>query len=91
MLHLACRGATSRFKYACHIFSAAAEAGLPLRVTAADVAPTTAAAFAAPAARPVDSRLDSGLATRAFGLDIPEWRGALAPVLAAILANRDAL
>ena len=91
VLHLACRGAVSRFAYARHILAAASEVGLPLRVTAAELAPTTAAAFSAPAARPVDSRLDSGLATRAFGLDIPEWREALAPVLAAIFADRDAL
>lgn len=91
VLHLACRGAASRFEYARHILAAAAEAGLPLRVAPADVAPTTAAAFSAPAARPVDSRLDSSVAMRAFGLDIPEWRDALAPVLAAILADRDAL
>ena len=95
LLHLACGGATSRFAYARHVLAAAEAAGLPLRVTAERIAPTTAAAFAAPARRPIDSRLDSGLAARTFGLVLPDWRDAVAPVLTAIvdavLADRDAL
>lgn len=95
LLHLACGGAASRFAYARHVLTAAAAAGLPLRVTAERIEPTTAAAFAAPARRPIDSRLDSGLAARTFGLVLPDWRDAVAPVLTAIvdavLVDRDAL
>jgi len=91
LLHLACAGAASRFEYARVVLEAAEAVGLPLRVSADRVAATTAAAFAAPAARPIDSRLDSGLAARTFGITLPHWRDAVAPVLAAILADRDTL
>ena len=93
LVHLTSGGAASRFAYARHVLEAGAAAGLPLRVTAERIVPTTAAAFSAPARRPIDSRLDSGLAARSFGLVLPDWRDALAPVLAAIcaavLADRD--
>jgi dTDP-4-dehydrorhamnose reductase len=86
-LHLAGGGAATRFEYAAFVLGVAEAAGMRLRVPAAALQPTTAAAFNAAARRPTDSRLDCGLAARRFGITLPHWRTAVGALLPEIVAS----
>jgi dTDP-4-dehydrorhamnose reductase len=72
--HLVPSGETTWYEYAVVLIEAAREAGMPIRVRRENIVPVPASAFAAPAARPLNSRLDNGLLCRTFGLEMPDWK-----------------
>lgn len=72
--HLVPSGETTWHGYAQFLIEQARARGLPVRVAQADIAPVPASAFPAPAARPLNSRLDNRAVQRAFGLELPDWR-----------------
>jgi dTDP-4-dehydrorhamnose reductase len=77
--HLAAAGETTW-----HGFAEAVLAADPERAEqrARRVVPITTAEFPTPARRPVNSRLDSGLAAARLGVRLPHWRDQLALALA---------
>jgi dTDP-4-dehydrorhamnose reductase len=74
LYHCVAAGATSRHAYVRFLLEAAAALGLPLRTAPEGVQPVSSAAFGAPAARPLNARLDPSRFERAFGLHMPPWQ-----------------
>jgi len=72
--HLAAAGATTWHGYAQHVLAAALAQGARLRATPQAVLPVASAAYPTPAARPLNSRLDTRLFEATFGLRMPDWR-----------------
>lgn len=72
--HLVPGGATTWFDYASFLIATARARGLPVRVAPQAIHPVPASAFAAPAARPRNSRLANHALEAAFGLALPDWR-----------------
>lgn len=72
--HVAAGGSTSWHAYACHVLARARERGALLRAGPEQVRPVGSGAFAAPAARPANSRLDCTKFRNRFGLALPDWR-----------------
>ena len=77
--HMSCAGETSWFGFAQAIFSAFAE-----RQPAPTLAPIATSDYPTPARRPQNSRLDGSLLARNLELRLPDWRDALAEVVAAL-------
>lgn len=72
--HCVAAGATTWFDYARHVIERARAAGQAMRVAPDDVRPVPAASYRTAAARPANSRLDTGKLRQAFGLVLPDWR-----------------
>jgi dTDP-4-dehydrorhamnose reductase len=72
--HLAAAGSTTWYDYARHVLARARAHGAVLKAGPEDVRPIAAAAFAAAAARPANSRLDCSRFCSRFGLVLPDWR-----------------
>ena len=72
--HLAAAGCTSWHGYARHVLARAVAHGAQLRAGPQAVRPVATDAYAAPAARPRNSRLDTHLFEATFGLALPDWR-----------------
>lgn len=86
--HLAAGGETTWHAYARHVVAAAArlQPGLPLK--AREIAAVPTSAFPTAAARPHNSRLDTGKLQRAFGLVLPPWQQGVDRMLAETLQGR---
>lgn len=80
-LHAAGAEVTSWAGFARGIFAASAAIGGP----AATVVPCSSAQFAAPAARPTNSRLSCERLDQRFGLTLPGWRERIDETVAALL------
>ena len=80
-------GATSRHAYVRHLLDAAAGLGLPLRTTPDHVRAVSSVGFGAPAARPLNARLDPARFERAFGLRMPPWQDGVGQDVAATTAT----
>jgi dTDP-4-dehydrorhamnose reductase len=78
--HLAGSGEASWFEFAAFIFEEAARRGLP----SADVKPILTRDWPTRAARPANSRLDSGRFAGDFGYRAPPWQRSTAAVVAAL-------
>lgn len=72
--HLCASGETSWHGYAQVLLERAAQRGAMLRVNAAQVEPIPASEYPVPAARPLNSRMDTARLQSVFGLSIPDWR-----------------
>jgi dTDP-4-dehydrorhamnose reductase len=79
--HVAAAGETNWCDYARFVLEAAQQDGRPLRSGPADVLPVRTAAYPAAAKRPANSRLDTGLFRRTFGLRMPPWQDGVHHVL----------
>lgn len=84
--HLAAAGTTTWHEYALRIVRAARAAGWPMRVDDGQIAAVSTAEYAAPAPRPLNSRLDTARLRAAFDLELPHWTTGVDRVLAEILA-----
>lgn len=84
VFHLAAAGETSWHGYAAHVLQWARHAGLPVRVAETAIEPVPSAAFASPAARPANSRLDTSRLRSTFGLHLPDWKAGVDRMLAEI-------
>lgn len=74
LYHCIAAGETTWHGYAQFVLEQAAALGLPLKVTADKVAPTTTSNYPTPAQRPLNSRLDTTKLQAAFGLRLPHWQ-----------------
>lgn len=74
LYHLVAAGETSWHAYATHVIEWARAQGLPVKVApgAIEAIPTTA--YPTPAARPLNSRLNTAKLQAAFGLTLPHWQ-----------------
>lgn len=72
--HAASGGETSWFGYARHVIDAARRRGAAIRVADAAIAPVASAAYAQPARRPLNSRLDTSRLRSTFDLALPHWQ-----------------
>lgn len=87
--HLTNGGCTSWHGFAQAILASyealRADKGWPvLRVKPDDVVAITTADYPTPAARPANSCLDGSKLRQTFGVDLPEWKAALEPVMQAL-------
>lgn len=85
LYHLAASGDTTWHHLARHVLQVASARGMRLKLGPECVIPIKAADYAAAAKRPANSRLDTAKFRAAFGIDLPDWQTALAPVLDDIL------
>ena len=85
LYHLVADGVTTWHAYAQAVVSAAAAAGKPLKIAAADIEAIPTSAYPVPAPRPANSRLNTDQFRQAFGLRLPPWEEGLAHVLQQIL------
>ncbi len=77
VFHMTGGGEASWADFAQGIFAASAASGGP----SARVKRITTAEYPTPAARPADSRLDSGLIAKTHGVALPDWRASLETVV----------
>ncbi len=85
LYHLVADGVTTWHAYAQAVVSAAAAAGKPLKIAAADIEAIQTSAYPVPAPRPANSRLNTDQFRQAFGLRLPPWEEGLAHVLQQLL------
>jgi dTDP-4-dehydrorhamnose reductase len=79
--HVAAAGETSRHGFAAFALECARRHGMDLQAGSADVHAVTSAAFPRPAARPANSRLDTGRVRAAFGVVLPPWQDGVEAVV----------
>ena len=72
--HLVARGCTTWFEYAKHVIAQARKIQPALKIKATEVKPIPTSAFPTPAARPNNSRLNTGKLQASFGLTLPDWQ-----------------
>ena len=72
--HLAAQGVTSWHGYAQHVIGLAEQAGLPLKIKAADVQGIPSSAYPTPAKRPRNSQLNTEKLQAVFDLLLPKWQ-----------------
>ncbi|MDR3351818.1 MAG: dTDP-4-dehydrorhamnose reductase [Zoogloeaceae bacterium] len=87
LYHLTAAGRTNWHEYAGHVIAAARRAGMPLRLAADGLKAIPSRDFPRPAARPANSQLDCGLATKTFDITPPFWQEDVDQALAEILAS----
>jgi dTDP-4-dehydrorhamnose reductase len=83
--HVASGGETNWHEYARFVVQQAAAAGMQLRATAESVLPIPASQYAARAARPANSRLDTTRLQRTFGVQLPGWQDGARAVVAELI------
>jgi dTDP-4-dehydrorhamnose reductase len=79
LYHLVAGGEVTWNGYARFVIEQARALGVTLKVTAVDPVPTSA--FPTPAARPLNSRLNTTRFQQAFGLVLPQWQAGAARML----------
>ncbi|WP_426168220.1 dTDP-4-dehydrorhamnose reductase [Pseudoduganella sp. R-34] len=72
--HLAASGATSWHGLASYAIASAKARGAAFKVEPAQIHPIPTEAYPLPAARPKNSRLDTGKLAAALGLQLPDWK-----------------
>ena len=85
LYHCVAAGETSWHGYARHVIEHARAAGHDLRVAEDAIDPIPTSGYPTPAARPLNSRLDTHRLRTAFGLALPPWQQGVDRMLAEIL------
>jgi dTDP-4-dehydrorhamnose reductase len=85
LYHVAAAGQTSWYGYANEVLSIARAAGVAIKTESSAVEAVPSTAFATPARRPHNSRLDTRKLQTTFGLVLPPWQQGVARMLAEIL------
>ena len=85
--HAAAAGAVSWYGYARHVLDWARQRGVPLKTGSEAVSPISTRQYPTPAARPLNSRLDTQKLQRTFGLTLPPWQTGVERMLAEVLAQ----
>ena len=80
--HAVAAGEVSWYDYARHVIGLAQRQGLTLRCGPDQVKPIASSAYPTPAARPLNSRLNTQKLREAFGLTLPDWRDGVDRMLA---------
>jgi len=81
LYHLVAGGETSWHGYARFVLEQALQAGVDLKASPDTVDAVPTSAFPTPAARPHNSRLDTGKLQATFGLALPDWQAGVARML----------
>ena len=81
LYHLTASGHTNWHAYACYVIAQARRAGWPIKVQDEAIKPIATKDYPVAAARPLNSRLDTGKLCQAFGLTLPDWRVGVDEVL----------
>lgn len=89
LYHLAATGDASWHEYACFIAQQARRAGLAVTLTPGDIVAVRSDQYPAKARRPANSRLDSRLLERTFGILAPHWEEGVRHALATIADSRN--
>lgn len=89
LYHLAATGDASWYEYACFIAQQARRAGLAVTLAPGDIRAVPSAQYPTTARRPANSRLDSRLLERTFGIRAPHWETGVIHALAAIADSRN--
>jgi len=85
LYHLVADGVTTWNGYARFVLAQAQAAGVELKAGPQAVAPVPTSAFPTPASRPSNSRLDTSLLHKTFGLHLPPWQDGVARMLREVL------
>ena len=85
LYHLAAQGEVTWNGYAKHVIAQAGRAQSAIKIVAKEVAAVPTNAFPTPAARPANSRLNSGRLQATFGLRLPPWQQGVDRMLAEVL------
>lgn len=85
LYHVAAAGFTNWFLYSKEVLALAESAGIAIKTEANTVQAVPTSAFATPARRPHNSRLDTGKLQATFGLTLPPWQQGVARMLSEIL------
>ena len=83
--HAVAAGATTWHGYAKLVIETARERGVPLTLPADALRPIPTSAYPTPAARPLNSRLDTRKLRERFGVHLPDWELGVRRMLAEIL------
>lgn len=83
--HAVAAGATSWHGYAKLVIETARDRGVPLALPADALRPIPTSAYPTPAARPLNSRLDTRKLRERFGVHLPDWESGVRRMLAEIL------
>jgi dTDP-4-dehydrorhamnose reductase len=86
--HVVAGGETSWCGYARHVLAWAQQRGVALRCGPGAVAAITTHDYPTPAARPLNSRLDTARFRRTFGLALPDWQAGVDRMLGEALNLR---
>jgi len=78
LYNLVAAGETSWHGYASFVIDFAQKNGVSMWITPEDVLPVPSSAFATPAKRPLNSRLDTTKLQNTFGLHLPHWQAGVA-------------
>lgn len=84
--HVSPSGYTSWHAYAAFLVETAAGLGVRLKLSADKIHPISSREYAAPAARPGNSRLATDKLKAVFALDMPHWKSHLQPFIAQLAA-----
>ena len=85
LYHLVASGETSWHGYASYVIGRARQQRPDLSWKVGEIAPVPTSAFATPARRPLNSRLETRKLQQAFGLRLPPWQQGVDRLLAEIL------
>ena len=85
LYHVAASGETSWFEYAKYVLAQSKPAQEVTKLIVKEIFPVPTIVFPTPAARPLNSRLDTGRLQSTFGLTLPAWEQGMARMLAEIL------
>ena len=85
LYHCVAAGETSWHGYARHVIAQARTAGQDIRVADEAIVPIPTTDYPTPAARPLNSRLDTRRLCETFGLVLPHWQQGVDRMLAEIL------
>ncbi|WP_413934868.1 dTDP-4-dehydrorhamnose reductase [Nitrospira sp. BLG_1] len=87
LYHLVAGGDTTWCEYARFVVSEALTAGKPLKLVPEAIRGIRSSEYPTAAARPANSRLDTGKLCRVFGFELPGWENGVRHVLQQILLN----
>lgn len=82
LYHLAASGETSWYRYATTIGNWLEEQGKEVKVRPTAIKPIPSSNYPTPAARPLNSRLNTVKLCRAFGIRLPDWHSGVVRALA---------
>ena len=87
LYHLVAGGETNWCEYARDVIAQAHAAGRPLKLKSEAINLITTVEYPTPAKRPANSRLDTTLFKKTFGLELPHWQEGVHHVLEEILTS----
>lgn len=85
LYHLVAGGEVSWHGYARHVIEWARAHGQEIKVAPEAIRPIATSAYPTPAARPLNSRLDTQKLQHTFGLTLPDWQPGMERMLAEVL------